>query len=552
MMENIKLFLASRRATTALSVALFFAFSWLSYGLFIRFDLSSTGAMRISGTSKNLLRNLPEKATIELFVSNDLPDEAVLVARKVRDFVQEYVNSSRGRVKLIILDPDNDKSAQQRAQDLRVQQLDMRVAGSKKAQAQSIYFGLALSYGTKSEALNNLIGLYEQHDLENQLTAKLFKMVKPNEKKVALLGGHGAFNQKKERSPTSISIFAEKIASFYGELTEVNTTNADIPVEVSTLVVVQPGKLEAIDKFRLDQFIMRGGNLIVAASGMEVNFAQQFMASPGNPDLADFLKKYGIELAADMVNEPKPNYFVPFVQPVNAFQMSKAPYPPWVVVPKDNLSQENLASKGNAAFIAPYVSSIKIDPALLPTGEGAGKFKVDVLAKSTSDSWAQANFAFLDPNKMEEMLSAPKQNTGSYNLAVMAHGRFTSQFADGKDLPKEAPKTYLKVAEKDSRILVVGTPFALSNMMFILSEMTGVPLLDENIKLFFSAIDVMHGNEDLVELRKKSSPRIKTKLVEDGARKIFTLLAFAIPLLAIGLYGAYRLTRRRKLAPTEG
>lgn len=552
MMENIKLFLASRRATTILSVALFFAFSWLSYGLFIRFDLSSTGAMRISGTSKNLLRNLPEKATIELFVSNDLPDEAVLVARKVRDFVQEYVNSSRGRVKLIILDPDNDKSAQQRAQDLRVQQLDMRVAGSKKAQAQSIYFGLALSYGTKSEALNNLIGLYEQHDLENQLTAKLFKMVKPNEKKVALLGGHGSFNQKKERNPTSISIFAEKISSFYGELTEVNTTNADIPVEVSTLVVVQPGKLEAIDRFRLDQFIMRGGNLIVAASGMEVNFAQQFMASPGNPDLADFLKKYGIELAADMVNEPKPNYFVPFVQPINAFQMSKAPYPPWVVVPKDNLSQENLASKGNAAFIAPYVSSIKTNPALLPTGEGAGKFKVDVLAKSTSDSWAQANFAFLDPNKMEEMLSAPKQNTGSYNLAVMAHGRFTSQFADGKDLPKEAPKTYLKVAEKDSRILVVGTPFALSNMMFILSEMTGVPLLDENIKLFFSAIDVMHGNEDLVELRKKSSPRIKTKLVEDGARKIFTLLAFAIPLLAIGLYGTYRLTRRKKLTPTEG
>jgi hypothetical protein len=100
-------FLASRRATTILYVALFFAFSWLSYGAYVRFDLSSTGAMRISGTSKNLLRSLPEKAVIELFVSNDLPDEAVLVARKVRDFIQEYVNSSRGRVKLIVLDPIN-------------------------------------------------------------------------------------------------------------------------------------------------------------------------------------------------------------------------------------------------------------------------------------------------------------------------------------------------------------------------------------------------------------------------------------------------------------
>ncbi|HMY11279.1 MAG TPA: Gldg family protein, partial [Turneriella sp.] len=106
-MEQIKNFLASRRATTILYVALFFSFSWLSYGAYLRFDLSSTGAMRISGTTKNLLRSLPEKAVIELFVSNDLPDEAVLVSRKARDFIQEYVNSSRGRVKLTILDPDN-------------------------------------------------------------------------------------------------------------------------------------------------------------------------------------------------------------------------------------------------------------------------------------------------------------------------------------------------------------------------------------------------------------------------------------------------------------
>ncbi|HRP68733.1 MAG TPA: Gldg family protein, partial [Turneriella sp.] len=99
-MDKIKDFLASRRATTVLAVLLFFAFSYLSYGLYIRFDVSSAGTLRISQSSKKLLRELPEKATIELFVSNDLPDEAVLIARKVRDFIQEYVNASRGHIKL--------------------------------------------------------------------------------------------------------------------------------------------------------------------------------------------------------------------------------------------------------------------------------------------------------------------------------------------------------------------------------------------------------------------------------------------------------------------
>lgn len=545
-MDGIKAILSSRKTTTWLAGFLFLAFGWLSSGAYIRFDLSSTGAMRISGTTKNLLRNLPEKATIELFVSNDLPDEAILVARKARDFIQEYVNSSRGKVKLIVLDPDNDKSAQARATDLHIQQLDLRVGGSKKAQAQSIYFGLAISYSSKSDTVNNLISLYEQQELENQLTAKIFKMAKPNERRIALLAGHGNFNMKKEGNPTSIYVFSEKISTFYGELTEVNTTTADIPADVSTLIVLQPGKLEAIDKFRLDQFIMRGGNLIIGASGMDVNFSQQFMASPGNPDLANFLKNYGIELAADMVNEPKPNYYVPFIQP-NGFRAEKFPYPPWVVVHKENMSQDNLASKGLAALTMPFSSSIKIDNGKLPTTDG--KFRVDVLAKSTPDSWAQANFAFLDPGKMEEMLNAPKQNTGSHNLAVMIKGKFTSQYVQVPP-PPEAPKTFLKAGEKDSHILVMGTPYAMSNLTYILSQWTGAPLLDENLKMIFAAIDVMHGNEELVELRKKASPRIKTKLVEDGMRKFLTVMAFMIPLLGILIFGAYRLTKRRKLAVT--
>ena len=69
------------------------------------------------------------------------------------------------------------------------------------------------------------------------------------------------------------------------------------------------------------------------------------------------------------------------------------------------------------------------------------------------------------------------------------------------------------------------------------------------MKAIFAAIDIMQGNQELVELRKKASPRIKPKLVEDTGRKILTLLAFAIPLLGIAAAGVYRLTRRRNLNP---
>ncbi|MCX7632652.1 MAG: GldG family protein [Turneriella sp.] len=546
--EQLKEFFASRRATTLLYVLLFFSFSWLSYGVYLRVDLSSTGAMRISSTSKNLLRSLPEKATIELFASSDLPDEAVLVARKARDFIQEYANSSRGKVKLIVLDPDSDKSAAERARSLGLQQLNIAVTGSKKAQAQSVYFGLAISYGSKTEILNNLISLFEQQELENHLTARIFKMVKPNEKRIALLAGHGPFTLKKERNPNSLSIFADKVSAFYNEIIETNPSTGEIPVEVSTLIIVQPGSLSALDKFRIDQFLMRGGNLIIAASGMEVNFSQQFMAAPANPDLTEFLKGYGIELASDLIHEPKKNHYVPFVQPISPFQVVQYPYPPWVVVPRDGLSQESLITKGNAALIMPYTSSIKTIPDKLPTGEG--KFTVEILAKSSADAWSQANFAFLDPGRMEEMLSTPKQNTGVYNLAIFVRGKFPSQYATQAP-PKEAGTSWLKAAEKEGSILVLGSPFVFSNLTYILGEMTGLPLLEENFKTIFAAIDVMHGNQDLVELRKKAKPNIKTRMVEDALRRILTFLAFALPLGVIGVTGFLRLYRRQSRARSE-
>jgi hypothetical protein len=216
------------------------------------------------------------------------------------------------------------------------------------------------------------------------------------------------------------------------------------------------------------------------------------------------------------------------------------------VVTKDGLNQENLATKGNAALVLPYTSSVKTNPTLLPTGEG--KFKVDILAKSTPDSWAQANFAFLDPGKMEDMLAAPKQNTGTYNLAVMVQGKFASQYATQAP-PKEAPKTWLKAAEKEASILVLGSPFPFSNLTLYLSERIRQPLIEENLKTIMAAIDIMQGNQELVELRKKARPRIKSKLVEDTGRKILTLLAFAVPLLGIAAAGVLRLTRRRNLNP---
>ncbi|MCB1199194.1 MAG: GldG family protein [Leptospiraceae bacterium] len=528
-------FKKSESATTILLILAFLSTSWLSYGFYFRADLSEEGTLRLTDSTKKTLRNLPQPVNIEAFFSSDVPDAAVVQVKTMRDFLTEYAASSNGRARLKFLDPDSDQDAKTRATELGISPAPIGSLNQRKQEIAKVYFSVALSYGDKIDTIPNIL---ESRILEYELTSKIYKMAYPNERTIAFLAGHGQFTLAESDNPFySLNLLKENLETLYGSIKSIDTNSDDIPNDVSTLLVVQPENLSEIDRFRLDQFLMRGGNLIYTASGMALNM-QNGMATAAATDSADFLKEYGIELGSDMVLDPE-NY-LPLPRRMG-FQIVEIPYPVWVVSPRQTLMSDHTLMQGIPLLFFPYTSPLRTDAGKLPTGKDSG-FEVDFLARSSGRSYTQSNFVMIDPMRLKDVIDNPnveKQNTGSHNLIVHVRGKFKSQYID-KPLPPNAPKEFIKEASNAGRLLVVSTPYAFSDLGAQRSQ--GL-----NLNFLLSAIDTMNGMEDLVALRKKqkSSPQVKN--MGYGLMQMLTFLNFFLPVAGIGSIGLMRYLRRRKL-----
>lgn len=542
--EMIQKFQNSKEVTTALLIALFLGLNYLSYGLYLRLDLSQEGQFRITNASKSVLRNLQDPIIVEAFFSSDVPPAFIQTVKNVKDFLQEYANASRGKLKLIFLDPDNDKEAKDRAASLGIQPTPVGQLDAKKQEFRSVYYAVALTFGEKTEVVQNVL---QSRELEYELTARIRKMTSPGERRIGFLTNHGPFQTVTNQATPpwfSLRTLAAAVETFYGDIIEVDTASQDIPPEITVLLIVGPDRLSEIDRLRIDQFLMRGGNLIVSASPMNINF-QTFMASVGNTEAQEFFRHYGIDIGSDVLMDLSPKGSLPWQQQIDFFTVQKIPYPFWIIVPRGNLSQESTITEGLSAIFLPYSSSIRVDNTILSAEKG---FKVQFLAKTSGQTVAKQNFVFIDPRQMVSLIENSEETRAEQNVALYVRGKFPSYFAN-RTLPKDAPKDFKlqKEATNEASIVVIGSHYAFTEFPSV-SVIRCRECIEANLNLLLSAIDVLNGMEELSQVRKKQKFQVSLRNLPPAIERLFTFLAYALPLSFLAVYGTRRVLKRRKLS----
>ncbi|MCS6984223.1 MAG: GldG family protein [Leptospiraceae bacterium] len=542
--DLIKNFQESKKVTTVLLVALFLALNYLSYGIYLRFDLSQEGQFRITQASKNVLRNLQDPVIVEAFFSTDVPPAFVQQIKNIKDFLKEYAANSRGKLKLLFLDPDNDKDARERASALGIQPTPIGQLDVKKQEFRSAYYSVALSYGEKTETIANVL---QSRELEYELTARIRKMSNPQEKRIGFLTNHGPFQLfRGQNIPLwhTMQSFTQRVQLLYGDIMQIDTNSQEIPPEVSVMLVIAPDRFSELDRLRFDQFLMRGGSLIVAASPMNVNL-QNFMASVGNTEAQEFLRHYGIDTGSDMLLDLASRGSLPWLQQIDFFTVQPLPYPFWILIGRSGLNQEHPIGEGLFGLFVPYTSSVKIDGNVVSAEKG---FKTTFLAKTSAETIAKQNFVFLDPRQVASMLETFEETRTDYQVAVYVRGKFPSYFAN-RPLPKDAPKdfTLQKEATADATIVALGSPYVFTDLP-VVSVIGCRECLEANLSFLLSAVDVLNGMEELAQLRKKQKLAVSQRAISKTQQDILTFLAYAIPLGILVGYGARRVMRRKKLS----
>lgn len=531
----------------------FFLFNYLMSDFYCRKDLSRENRFNLTDSTEKVLNGLPEKLYIDAFYSTDVPGEHKARLNLTRELIKEIANVNRKKVELRFHDPDSNESDKKKATEAGIKpaQLNQQERGS--VEIKQAYFGIKLTVGSKSTVIPNA---YFAEAIEYQVLSSLKKMLKKNNNStVAILKSTGAFlapEQTQGMGKDTFGLFVHRaFAPENGEMQEININQESVPEEIKTLLWVGSPDLTDKGKFYIDQFLMRGGNLVIFAKTFNFQMGQQnqmaSMMGGGNEGLAQpapqvnainsFLSHYGFEVKTDMILEPEDSYAV-----TSLFQQLTNPnaeafhYPLWVIPRKESgtIHPKNQITKNASAVLLPWTSSLDIKSEKQPEAI------FTTLIESTKKADKRAEFVIVSEDKVaRQPINA--QNT-NFPLGLHIEGNLKSYFTK-ETIPKEVTEAFLEKTKegKKSQIVVFGSPYILSDM---LATNDYLSLFRANLSFVLNLLDILSGDTDMLSLRSKQIYTKNLKDVNKTEKFIYSFLNILLLPVGISIYAFLRLKKR--------
>ena len=267
----------------------------------LRVDLTQNRLYTLSRGTQQVLAELKEPINLYFYFSRDAAaKQAPLVmpyAARVREFLEELAARSNGKIHLRIVDPQPFSDDEDRAGEFGLQSL-------QSGGGDALYFGLA---GTNSTDGRSAIPAF-QADREEFLEYDVAKLInelgtpkKPVIGLISTLGMQGQFNPMTGQMGDPWPIYTQ-----LEELFTVRSLTPDvdhIDQDVDVLMLVHPKQLPPKTLYAIDQFVMRGGRILLFVdpnaggdtSGQDPSNPMAGMMADHSSDLEPLLKAWGVD-----------------------------------------------------------------------------------------------------------------------------------------------------------------------------------------------------------------------------------------------------------------
>lgn len=324
-----------------------------------------------------------------------------------------------------------------------------------------------------------------------------------------------------------------------------------VPYDIDVLLVIKPRNLSDKAVYNLDQYLMRGGRVIICSGHYNAELGQGGLeVTPAKTGLGPWLAHLGLTIRKTLVlddqNQPLP---VPQVQntPFGRIQTWRlAPYPYLVHVEGQGIVNREIASSLNSVGIY-WGSPIKVDKAKTKG------FVVTPLLRSSKKSWTDD-----DTTKTQRISYDVPSNASPQLLAVALSGRFPTFFdqgaPNGAGDPKGASKPPANVSapiklSPQTRLIVVGNSEFISDLVARVLSNVGGDFFTENLRFVENLVDWSTLDPDMISIRSRNAgPR----LLEQTGRKdqvAIELANYLIPMLILIAIGFWRFWKRRHVQP---
>ncbi len=532
----------------------------------LEYKITSTMSRMIA--TANTLSGLTGKVKMTLYKSEKLSAFNINGFNKVDSLVNDAYNKvnrkNHNRIEYEKIDPTSEQIAEL-ADTYGIQRITWKDPASPSGTGEGV-IGMILQYAENfrivplqlSRGFFGNFGIAGLDSLEDSITESLQSLVSKS-LVVGYITGHGEQNINDDQQGAGR---LRMLAEDRYEMREINLKDEDIPASINSIIINGPREtISEIELYKIDQFLMKGGNVMLFLDPYEEQtpqgqqaYYQQPQYYPINTGLEKLLEKYGVTPGKNYVLDKNcyeqmdrgygkvPLYFAPILQ-------------------KDGMNKKHPITKNLGYVIMLQNSSIDVS---IPENL-KGKVTSTVLAQSSNESWLMANRITMNPLQM----SIPeKESMKKENLAVVLEGYFESAFDKAPEVEEENTENRSATAEEKAAAKIAKDRNVDANThidtavqkgkLFITgsSRITTYQVIDENgsqpVAMFVrNAIDYMNGNGDLCEMRTKGLALDTLKKAKKGAMNFATIFnQYGLPLfVAIAglIVWRLRVARRKRI-----
>lgn len=393
----------------------------------------------------NLFDNIASPVTFKGYISVDrqLPKQLLEIKHHLNDLLEELVQKSGSKFSFDIKDPDADGGLVAKKIESEYGFRPMTV----NLLAEDTFWFYMVLEGSGRIVQVPLPEDLGKESLERSIQASLKRFSKGFLKTVTM---HTPTSAVYGRQVDGNRFFwlREALSDEYTVISS-DLKNGIVPEQTDLLLLAAPKGLDRRQIFAVDQFLMRGGTVVMATSPFAVNLQGRLSASTNDSGFEEWLSHHGISLEKELVLDPQNAALpIPVERRLAGFVVRETrmvEYPYFVDIRNNGMDPSSGITSGIDQVTLNWASPITIDP-----DKNKGR-QVIRLLRSSEQSWT-SDSTDVQPNfQAYGGLGFPAGNQrGSNLLAVVVEGRFTSYFKN-KPFPLVENKAEKKDTKKKSK-----------------------------------------------------------------------------------------------------
>ncbi len=469
----------------------------ITHDLRLRVDLTEESVFTLSSASHKAISNLENPTVIRFYVSRDKIKKWPQIenyAKRIEDLIAEYAESSHGKITIEKYDITPRTVAEESA-------IIDGISGIHVENIGKVWFGLVVATQESRVKLPDLMPITESR-LEYEITRAILQLNTPQLPTVGIwspLPVAGIADPGNPRSSLPQWSIIKELRKLHHVVLLPENLPEISPQNIPVLVLIHPYQLNLQSLYAIDQYLMRGGKLVVFADPncyyaaiAPKHFGLDIPTSMITSGFTDFYPQWGVRIT--------PNKVVADMTIARINEESKLK-DPCIIEP----------SVGQKCLNTYHPITRKLRQLLLCfSGDIDGTPKPGItftpLIQTTTDV---ANVDNQYAQKRDQIIGAFVADGKVRTIAAEVSGKFNSIFPGGMPrLVRNFKGQHLTHADTEAKVILVSDVDmlfdAFSNATISNIFDPRIPVLvpnNDNMAFFFNAIDYLNGVENMINVR---------------------------------------------------